>query len=135
MTVVARGDGRCHESHEQEMNRGVYVHCTGAALLLLCNGCGPKEQTVFVNLDQVASTETIPNVQVIPNPTPPPVFGRSSLTFPALPAAKYSLGADQQRIKDVQSVIEANRAALTQEIRNRLQANYTKDIEIGRAHV
>jgi len=93
------------------------------------SGCGPTEKTVFVDLDQVQATETIPSVQVVPNPTPPPVFGRSSLTFPALPAATYSLGSDQQRIKDVQAVIESNRAALTQEIRNRLQATYTKEIE------
>ncbi len=97
--------------------------------VLLVSGCAPKATTVFVDLNQVANSETIPNVEIVPTPTPAPVFGRSSLTFPALPAAKYTLGSDQERIKEVQSVIETNRAALTQEIRNRLQANYTKDIE------
>lgn len=97
--------------------------------LLILAGCSNPQPSVYVDLNLVTQGEQIPNVQVVPTPTPPPSFGSSSLTFPALPAAEYSLSSDQQRIKDVQNVIAANRAALTQEIRDRLQATYTKKIE------
>ena len=98
-------------------------------LILGAVGCGSKQPAVFVDLSQVAASETLPSAPQTPRPQSTPGIGASSLTLPAMPASAFRLGSDKARIQQVENVLLKSRQEAFIQIEQSLRTSYQAAIQ------